>query len=421
MKIPRMLWVVGLLLFLATALNYTDRMVLSIVSVDIRKEFHLSPQDYSQIVALFFVAYAIMYAGSGWIIDRLGTKRGFALFIAGWSLAQVLHAFAFGKWSLAGYRFLLGLAEPGNWPAAAKAVAEWFPPAQRALGVGIFNAGSSIGSVIAPPLVAWVTGRYGWRAAFVATGVVGFGWLILWLILYESPHRNRWITDAEYGVLEPQLPSAATAAPTREKIDVIRVFTARGCWSLTVARFFTDPVIYFVIFWLPEYLRNERHFDLEMVGRYAWVPFLFGGIGYVLGGWLSAFLIRKGWSLPRSRKFVMLLGACCLPVAIVAPFVPAAWMAIAATCFVTFGHAFWVSNLQALPTDLFRAREVATASGFTGMGGAIGGALAQLGTGYLVAHFSYAPVFIIAGLMHPLSAALVYWWLPDREFAKSAA
>ncbi len=415
-----MLWVVGLLLFLATALNYTDRMVLSIVSVDIRKEFHLSPQDYSQINALFFVAYAIMYAGSGWIVDRLGTKRGFALFIGGWSIAQILHALAFGKWSLGGNRFLLGLTEPGNWPAAAKAVAEWFPPAQRALGVGIFNAGSSIGSVIAPPLVAWITLRYGWRAAFVATGVIGFVWLILWLILYDPPHRNRWIAPGEYEELRPQLPPPSEAAPAKEKIDVIRVFTTRGCWSLTVARFFTDPVIYFMIFWLPEYLRNERHFNLEMVGRYAWVPFAFGGVGYVLGGWLSAFFIRRGWSLPRSRKFVMLLGACCLPVAILAPFVPAAWMAIAATCFVTFGHAFWVSNLQALPTDLFRGREVATASGFTGAGGAIGGALAQLGTGYLVAHFSYAPVFIIAGLMHPLSMALVYWWLPDREFAKAS-
>jgi ACS family hexuronate transporter-like MFS transporter len=419
MKIPKMIWVVGILLFLATALNYTDRMVLSIVSVDIRKDFHLGPQDYSQIVAMFFVAYAIMYAGSGWIIDRLGTKRGFAIFIAGWSLSQVLHALALGKWSLAGYRFLLGLSEPGNWPAAAKAVAEWFPPAQRALGVGVFNAGSSIGSVIAPPLVAFVTVRYGWRAAFVATGAIGFFWLVAWLLLYDPPHRNRWITREEFARLEPHLPPPAESAPAKEKIDVLRVFAARGCWSLTVARFFTDPVIYFVIFWLPEYLRNERHFNLEMVGRYAWVPFVFGGIGYVLGGWLSAYFMRKGWSLPRSRKFVMLLGACCLPVAILAPFVPAAWMAIAATCFVTFGHAFWVSNLQALPTDLFPGREVATASGFTGMGGAIGGALAQLGTGYLVAHFSYAPVFIIAGLMHPLSAALVYWWLPDREFSKS--
>jgi ACS family hexuronate transporter-like MFS transporter len=421
MKIPKMLWVVGLLLFLATALNYADRIVLSIVSVDIRNEFHLSPQDYSDIVALFLVAYAIMYAGSGWIVDRLGTKRGFALFILGWSIAQMLHAFATGKWTLAIFRFMLGLAEPGNWPAAAKAVAEWFPPAKRALGVGIFNAGSSIGSLIAPPLVAFLTIEYGWRSAFVITGVAGFAWLAAWLVLYDPPHRNRWLSKAEYAELAPQLPPPVEASPTREKVDIFRLFLTRGCWSLAVARFFTDPVIYFVIFWLPEYLRNERHFNLSEVGKYAWVPYVFGGIGYVLGGWLSGRLIENGWTLPRSRKFVMAIGACCLPIAIVAPFVPAAWMAIGATCFITFGHAFWVSNLQALPTDLFRGREVATASGFTGMGGAIGGALAQLGTGYLVAHFSYTPVFIIAGLMHPLSAVLVYWWLPDREFAKAQA
>jgi MFS transporter, ACS family, hexuronate transporter len=421
MKIPKLLWVVSLLLFLATALNYADRMVLSIVSVDIRNEFRFSPQDYSQVVALFFVAYAIMYAGSGWIIDRLGTKRGFGLFILCWSISQVLHAFTLGKWSLAAYRFLLGLSEPGNWPAAAKAVSEWFPPAQRALGVGLFNAGSSVGSVIAPPLVAWITFQWGWRTAFVATGLMGFAWLAAWMIIYDPPRRNRWITASELAKLEPQLPPASESAPSREKIDVVRVFRTRGCWSLTIARFFSDPVIYFVIFWLPEYLRVERHFDLAQVGKYAWVPFVFGGVGYVVGGWLSAELIRRGWPLSKSRKFVMALGAACLPAAILAPFVPEAWMAIAATCFVTWGHAFWVANLQALPTDLFRGREVATASGFTGMGGAVGGALAQLGTGYLVANFSYAPVFVIAGVMHPLSMALIYWWLPEREFARAAA
>ncbi|MBS1876250.1 MAG: MFS transporter [Acidobacteria bacterium] len=421
MKIPRMLWVVTALLFLATALNYADRMVLSIVSLDIRKEFSFSPQDYSQVVAWFFVAYSIMYAGSGWIIDRLGTKRGFGLFILCWSIAQMLHAATVGKWSLAGYRFLLGLSEPGNWPAAAKAVGEWFPPAQRALGVGLFNAGSSVGSVIAPPMVAWITVQYGWRSAFVVTGLMGFAWLAAWMIFYDPPHRNRWMRREEYEALAPQLPPPGEAAPTKEKIDVVRVFLTRGCWVLLVARFFSDPVIYFMTFWLPEYLRVERHFDLAQVGKYAWVPFVFGGIGYVVGGWLSAALIRRGWPLARARKFVMALGAACLPVAILAPFVPEAWMAIGATCFVTWGHAFWVSNLQALPTDLFRGREVATASGFTGMGGAIGGALAQLGTGYLVANFSYAPVFIIAGLMHPLSAILIYSWLPDREFDKAAA
>jgi MFS transporter, ACS family, hexuronate transporter len=421
MKIPRLLWVVALLLFLATALNYADRMVLSIVSVDIRQEFRLAPADYAQVVALFFVAYSIMYAGSGWIIDRLGTKRGFGVFILCWSIAQMLHAFTIGKWSLAGYRFMLGLSEPGNWPAAAKAVGEWFPPAQRALGVGIFNAGSSVGSIIAPPLVAWITTVFGWRAAFVVTGVMGLVWLVAWMILYDPPHINRWITGEERARLTPLVVPPSETVPSKEKINVLAVLRARGCWSLAVARFCGDPVIYFMTFWLPEYLRVERHFDLAQVGKYAWVPFAFGGVSYVLGGWLSAALIRRGWPLPRARKFVMALGAACLPVAILAPFVPSAWMAIGCTCFVTWGHAFWVSNLQALPSELFPGREVATASGLTGMGGAIGGVLAQLGTGYLVSTFSYAPVFVIAGLLHPLSMVLIYWWLPDREFTRAAA
>jgi ACS family hexuronate transporter-like MFS transporter len=416
-KIPKLLWIIAFLLFLATALNYADRMALSIVSVDIRNEFGLSPEDYSHILVLFFLAYAIMYAGSGYIVDRLGTRLGFALFILGWSVSQMLHAFSVGKWSLATYRFMLGLSEPGNWPAAAKAVQEWFPPSQRALGVGIFNAGSSIGSVIAPPLVAFITKFYGWRAAFLLTGAMGLGWLALWLIIYYPPRENRWLSKKECEELDAKLPPPEEAKPASDQaLDWKHVIAQRGCWTLILARFFTDPVIYFVIFWLPEYLRKERAFNLEEVGKYAWVPFVFGGIGYIVGGWLSGKLMRSGWTLPRSRKFVMALGAVVLPAAIFAPLVPAAWMAIAATCFVTWGHAFWVSNLQALPTDLFRGREVGTSSGFTGMGGAIGGMLAQLGTGYVVVHFSYAPIFLLAGLMHPLSAILIYWLLPDREF-----
>jgi MFS transporter, ACS family, hexuronate transporter len=420
MKIPKLRWIVALLLFLATALNYADRLALAIVSVDIRQQFHLTPEDYSHILVLFFAAYAIMYAGSGYIVDRLGTRLGFAAFILGWSISQMLHAFAVGKWSLAACRFGLGLSEPGNWPAATKAVGEWFPPSQRALGVGIFNAGSSLGSAIAPPVVAIVTLMFGWRSAFVVTGAAGFIWLAAWLILYNPPHKNHWLSKREYDSFKYQLPPPEETRPSQpSKLDWKKVIAMRGCWTLIIARFFTDPVIYFVIFWMPEYLRKVRGFDLAMVGKYSWVPFIFGGIGYVLGGWLSGRLMRAGWSLPRSRKFVMLLGAAVMPAALVAPFVPDAWMVIAATCFITFGHAFWVSNLQALPIDLFRGREVGTASGFTGMGGAIGGMLAQLGTGYLVTNFSYAPVFIMAGLMHPLSAIIVYALLPDREFRKS--
>ena len=417
MKIPRLRWIIAALLFLSTMINYADRLALSIVSRDLRAEFHMTEQAYSYVITFFFVAYAIMYAGSGYLVDRLGTRRGFALFVATWSVAAMLHALVRGIWSLGWARFLLGLSEPGNWPAAAKAVAEWFPPGQRALGVGIFNAGSSLGSAIAPPMVAYLTLRFGWRFAFLFTGSLGILWLIAWLIFYQPPHLSRLLRADEYAVIKEQVepPQDATpAAPSR--INWRKVIAMRECYTLILARFFTDPVIYFVIFWLPEYLRKERGFDLKAVGDYAWVPFVVGGVGYILGGWLSGRLMRAGWALPSARKFVMLLGAAVMPASILAPLVPAAWMAIAATCFITFGHALFVSNVQTLPTDLFRGHEIGTASGFSGMGGAIGGILANLGTGYIVQHFSYAPIFFLAGLMHPLSIALVYWLLPNRYF-----
>jgi len=417
LHIPRLRWIIAAMLFLATTLNYGDRLTLSVVSPEVRREFGMNEEDYSHVVTLFLLAYAIMYAGSGYVVDRLGTRRGFAVFLSGWSVAQMLHGLSTGKWSLAGCRFLLGLAEPGNWPAAAKAVGEWFPPHQRALGIGIFNAGSSFGSMLAPPVVAFLTLRYGWRFAFVFTGAAGLLWLIAWMALYQPPHKNRWLRPDEYAEIRGQAPPPSETAPAGgAKVDWRRILLHRGCYTLLVARFFTDPVIYFVIFWLPEYLHRERGFDLAMIGRYAWAPFLFGDIGYVLGGWLSGRLMRAGWPLPRARKFVMLLGAAVMPAAIAAPLVPEAWMAIAATCCMTLGHAFWVANLQSLPVDLFRGGEVGTATGFTGMGGAIGGMLANIGTGWVVARFSYAPIFLLAGLMHPLSMFLIWRLLPDRYF-----
>jgi len=416
-KIPRLRWIIAALLFLSTMINYADRLALSIVSRDLRAEFHVTEQAYSYVITFFFVAYAIMYAGSGYLVDRLGTRRGFALFVATWSVAAMLHAFVRGIWSLGWARFLLGLSEPGNWPAAAKAVAEWFPPGQRALGVGIFNAGSSLGSAIAPPMVAYLTLRFGWRFAFLFTGSLGILWLVAWLFFYQPPHLSRLLRADEYAAIKAQVEPPVDATPAApSSINWRKVIVMRECYTLILARFFTDPVIYFIIFWLPEYLRKERGFDLKAVGDYAWVPFVVGGVGYILGGWLSGRLMRAGWALPSARKFVMLLGALVMPASIVAPLVPAAWMAIAATCFVTFGHALFVSNVQTLPTDLFRGHAIGTASGFSGMGGAIGGILANLGTGYVVQHFSYAPVFFLAGLMHPLSIGLVYWLLPNRYF-----
>jgi MFS transporter, ACS family, hexuronate transporter len=420
-KIPKLRWVIAFLLCLSTMINYLDRQAIGVVSVEIRREFSLTEQDYSYILSFFFLAYAIMYAGSGYIIDRLGTRRGFAVFISGWSIAQLLHGFAIGKWSLGSYRFLLGLSEPGAWPAAAKAVSEWFPASQRALAMGIFNAGTSLGSALAPITVALITRHYGWRNAFVFTGLVGLAWLAAWLILYQPPHLNRWLRADEYAKLKPQLPPPSDARPARaERVHWKTLIRDRACWTLILTRFFTDPVIYFVIFWLPEYLRKERGFNLAEVGKYSWVPFAFGGIGYILGGWLSGRLIQAGWPLPRARKLVMAMGAAVMPIAILAPLVPTAALAIAATCSITFGHGLWTANLQTIPTDVFRGPEIGTVTGFSGMGGAVGGMLASLGTGYVVMHFTYAPIFLMAGLMHPLSAVLTYALLPDRCFARRA-
>ena len=401
-------WTIAILLCLATMINYGDRLALGIVSVEVRREFGLNEVDYGQITALFLLAYAIMYAGSGFVVDRLGTKRGFSVFIFFWSAAQMLHALTVGKWSLAAARFGLGLAEPGNWPAAAKAVKEWFPPEQRALGVGIFNSGSSLGSALANPVVSYLARVFGWRAAFVFTGAAGLGWLVCWWLVYRT---------GPYAVMsEPAAP--ASPAP---RADWRRIIRKRACWTLILARFCTDPVIYFMIFWLPEYLRKERGFSLADVGKYLWIPYVFGDVGYLFGGWLSGRLMRSGVALPRSRKMVMAMGAACMPPAILAPLLPEAWMAIAAICSTAFGHGLWTANLQTIPTDVFADGEVGTASGFTGMGGAIGGMLANLGTGYVVSQFSYAPIFLIAGMAHPLAALLVYRLLPDREFSTDGA
>jgi ACS family hexuronate transporter-like MFS transporter len=416
MTISKLRWLIAFLLLAVTTINYMDRLTMSVLVGDIRKALVMSESDYSHIVSLFLLAYAVMYAASGYIVDRLGTRLGMALFVGFWSVSQMLHGLAGGKWSFAACRIGLGLAEPGSFPAAVKAVNEWFPPGQRALGVGIFNTGSTIGAAIAAPLAAYLGLNYGWRAAFVCTGAIGLVWLAVWLVLYESPQRSRWLSRSEARELDSAVVSQAPSS--RAGVSAWSILSSRAGLTLVLARFLTDPVIYFVIFWLPAYLQKERGFDLAMIGRYAWVPYTFGGVGYVLGGWLSGRMMRAGWSLAKSRKAAMALGAALLPVAILAPMVPSSGLAIACASVVVLGHAIWVANLITLAADLFPPQEVATASGFSGMGGAVGGALANFFTGSIISHFSYLPIFICAGLMHPLSMLLVYWLIPERAFAQ---
>jgi ACS family hexuronate transporter-like MFS transporter len=395
--LPKLAWIIAGMLLFSTLINYADRLTLAVLITDIRKHLSLDERDYSQIVSIFLFSYAIMYAASGYIVDRLGTRRGFAVFVFGWSVSQMLHGLAGGKWSLAGCRFLLGATEPGNFPAAVKAIQEWFPAERRALGVGIFNAGSSLGAAIASPMAAFIALRYGWRAPFIFTGGLGLVWLICWLSVYYTPG------GAE---VERRAPPPSSCW---------KVFVTRPCVALMLARFFSDPVIYFVNFWLPAYLQKERGYDLAMVGRYAWVPYAFGGIGYLFGGWVSGKLVERGWTTTRARKTIMLAGACLMPAAIATPLAPSAQAAIAAMCVVTFGHAIWIANLLTLPADLFPGSQVGTATGFSGMAGSVGGILANLATGYVISKFTYLPLFVVAGLMHPLAMILVLALLREKS------
>jgi MFS transporter, ACS family, hexuronate transporter len=400
--LPKLAWIIAGLLLFSTMINYADRLTLAVLITDIRKSLSLDERDYSYIVSIFLFSYAIMYAVSGYIVDRLGTKRGFAVFVFGWSVSQMLHGLATGKWSLAGCRFLLGATEPGNFPAAVKAIQEWFPASRRALGVGIFNAGSSLGAAIASPMAAFIALRYGWRAPFLFTGALGLVWLICWLLIYYTPGD----TPGGGAEVERRAPPPSSSW---------KLFVARPCVALMLARFFSDPVIYFVNFWLPAYLQKERGYDLAMVGRYAWVPYVFGGIGYLAGGWVSGKLVERGWTTTRARKTIMLAGACLMPAAIAAPLVPSAQAAIAAICVVTFGHAIWIANLLTLPADLFPRNQVGTVTGFSGMAGSVGGILANLATGYVIAKFTYLPLFVVAGLMHPLAIILVLVLLREKS------
>lgn len=419
--LPKLRWIIAGMLLVVTLINYTDRMTLSVLIGEVSKDLHLTTNDYGQIVSLFLLAYAIMYAVSGWVVDRLGTKVGMACFVSFWSVAQMLHGLATGKWTLATCRIGLGLAEPGSFPAATKAIREWFPAEQRALGVGIFNAGSSLGAAVASPLAAFLALNYGWRAAFLFTGGLGLVWLVFWWILYQPPHRSRWLGEKEAAELRAAGVMAQVEPAVKERVDWRAVLRSRPCLTLILARFLSDPVIYFVIVWFPAYLQKERGFDLAMIGKYAWVPFVFGDFGYIFGGWLSGRLMRAGWSLPKARKTAMTVGAAMLPTAVLTTLVPSSALAIAITCVVVFGHAVWVSNLLTLPADIFRQKEVGTAAGFSGMGGAIGGAIANLATGYIVSRFTFLPIFIWAGLMHPVSLLLVWWLLPARYFEPATA
>lgn len=390
-SVPRLRWLMITLAFLATAIIYLDRQTLSIVAPILIDLYHMSNEAYSRVVFGFMLAYTIMNGVSGPLIDRLGTRRGYAWTTAWWSASALLHAVIVGPWSLGVFRFLLGMGEAGNWPAAVKIVAEWFPARERALASGIFNSGSAIGSILAPPLIVWIVLRFGWRAAFLTVGASGFIWLGIWLLTYYTP-------------------AAIEQEESSRRLSAKELFSTRFLWGFIVSKIFLDPVWYFYILWFPAYLKQARHFDLLSIGKYAWIPFLAAGVGNIAGGWTVAALLRMGVTLPLTRKLSVTIFACLMAMTVPAVMVTDARLAIALVSIAMFGYTGVTANMLAMPADVFPPNVLASIWGYSGLGSGLGGMVFALMTGWLVDHYSYVPVFFGFGLM-PFIALFIVWTL----------
>lgn len=391
---PRRWLMIGLV-FAATVINYLDRQALSIAAPVLLEQFHMSAVAYSRVLFGFLLAYTLGNGFSGSLIDRLGTRAGYALCVAWWSASALLHVFSRGALSLGIFRFLLGLGEAGNWPGGVKVVAEWFPERERALASGLFNSGSSVGAILAPPIVVFVLLRYGWPASFFVVGLSGFIWLLFWWNLYQTP-----------ALPSGRLPSQVLDRPPAPW----RLFRTRFVWSFTLSKVFMDPAWYFYIFWFPEYLKRARHFDMAAIGKYAWIPFFVAGAGNILGGVVSGFLLRRGLSVTLARKSAVTLFAILMTAAIPAVLVASEWLSIAFIAVAMTGYTASLANMLSFPADVFPKNAVASVYGLASMGAGFGGMLFSLITGWVVDHYSFTPVFIGFGIT-PLICALIIWTL----------
>lgn len=408
-QIRNLRWWVAILLGAAITLNYLDRQNFPVAVVEMQKYIPISNRQYGDLQALFLFAYAIMYAGGGKLLDVLGTRVGYALMIAWWSAANLMHGLVHTIDGLALARFLLGIGEGGGFPGAAKAVSEWFPPGERSLAFGIFTAGSSLGPMIAAPVVAVIIIFLNWRWVFFLTGLMGFAWVVIWWFVYELPERHRHISTAERDYILQSLKETRSPVGGEAQATVrwLSLFRYRETWGLLLPKFLTDSAWFFLIFWLPKYLADIRHLDIRQIGEYAWIPYAISGLGAVGGGWLSGFLIRLRLSVDHSRKITMAIGAAIVPVSLLIAKSPLD-LAILLFSFALFGHQFWSTILQTLAADLFPSTTVGSVSGLMGAIGAFGAMLFNLLAGMVLVHpYGYPLLFTIVGLVYPGSFAII--------------
>jgi ACS family hexuronate transporter-like MFS transporter len=443
-RVGRFRWTICGLLFLAATINYIDRQVIGILKPTLQAQFHWSEIDYGDIVFAFQLAYAIGYLLAGRVIDRIGTKKGFALSLVVWSIAAIAHAnvTTFGPFvaavlarvgltysaSVAGFiaaRFALGLGESGNFPAAIKTVAEWFPIRERAFATGLFNAGTNVGALITPMTVPWITARFGWRWAFIATGALGFAWLLLWALIYDRPDRHRRVTASELAHIRSDLPDGGARAaypvsPTSPSSPSWRrLLSYRQMWAFAAAKFLTDPIWWLYLFWIPDFFSRRYGLSLLELGPPLVTIYLLADVGSVLGGWLSSSLIRRGWTVNAGRKTAMLACAVAVVPIVAAPQVHSMWGAVAIISLATAAHQGWSANAFTLASDMFPRHAVGSVVGLGGMAGAVGGMLIAKATGaVLEATGSYLPIFVIAAAIYVVALGLVQLLAPKLEPAQ---
>lgn len=414
-------WTIISLVFFATTVNYLDRQVISLLKPILEKEFSWTETDYSNIVIAFQFAYAIGLLGFGRIIDKIGTKLGYALSLTVWSFASIAHAFATSTFGFGVARAALGLSEAGNFPAAVKTVAEWFPKKERALATGIFNSGSNIGAIIAPLAVPWIALTWGWQEAFIITGAIGLIWLISWFIFYEVPAKQARLKKAEFDYIHSD--TDEIVSENQEPVKWIKLLGFKQTWAFIIGKFMTDPIWWFLLFWLPSFLKTEYNMTGIQVSLPLAVVYTMTCFGSIGGGWLSGYLIRKGWPVYKSRKVSMLAFALCVIPVVAAQALGQInpWIAVFIIGIAASAHQAWSANIFTVASDMFPKKAVASVVGIGSTAGAIGGILIARLAGVLLDHYKnlgyietgYYIMFIITGLSY-LTAWLIMHLLAPK-------
>ncbi len=422
-KMSNYRWVVATLLFFATTINYLDRQVIALLKPTLEIQFHWKESDYGHIVAVFTAAYAFGLLLFGNFIDKIGTKLGYTFSLIVWSIAAMLHAIVRSTFGFITVRAGLGLGESGNFPAAIKTVAEWFPKKDRASATGFFNSGANIGAVVAPIMVPLILGWYGWQMAFIVTGAIGFIWLIFWIIFYEVPSRHKRITPAEFEYINSDVQTAEEIANKDNKVKWVDLLKIRQTWSFFFGKFLTDPIWWFFLFWLPSYFASTFNLDLKRPSMPLIIVYTAATIGSLGGGHLSSWFIRKGWPIFKARKRAMLIFAFCVLPIVTAQFATNIWQAVALISLAVASHQAWSATIFTTVSDTFPKKVVGSVVGIGGMAGSVAGILFPLLIGFILDFYKdqhhiligYNIIFCICGCAYLLAWLIMHLLTPKMK------